>query len=136
MSHYRLPTLLACVMICDGCAGDSDEPSAADKALQELQARYGELTQEDLDAPAQWAAEDFENIGDWEYKVLEMPYTSPTQLEELFNELGNDRWEVFWIERNASGFIVLLKKPAISYISKIPFSQIGRFMIGGPDTTE
>jgi len=136
MTPCRSLTILVCLLTFGGCADDSNEPSTADKALKELQSKYDELTQEDLDTPVQWAAEDFENIGDWEYKVLEVPYTSSAQLEEVFDELGNDRWEVFWIERNASGFIVMLKKPAISYISKIPFSQIGRFVIGDPDTAE
>ena len=127
---------LATLLLLAGCGGDSIEPSAAEKALSELQAKYDELVQKQLDDPAKWAADDLENIGDWEYKVQEIPHISNSQLEEALNELGDERWEVSWIERTETGFLVILKKPSVSYLGKIPLSQIGRFVIGGQETTE
>lgn len=112
----------------------STEPSVTQKALDELQAKYDELVGDQLDDPTQWAADDLENIGDWEYQVKEIPFESNEELTAALNELGNERWEVFWIERTDDGFLVLLKKPSVSYLSKIPLSQIGRFVIGGSDS--
>ncbi len=67
LKHYVLCLILAFGVA--GCGGESDAPSAAEKALNELQAKYDELSQKGLSDPVQWAAEDLENIGDWEYKV-------------------------------------------------------------------
>jgi len=114
-----------------GCGGDPDEPSAADRALDELQSKYDELTTERLDAPVEWASEDLENIGDWDYKVEELAFTSAADLEQALNAFGDERWEVFWIEQHEAGFLVILKRPSISYLSKLPLSQIGRLVIGG-----
>ena len=127
---------LSILALLAGCGGESTEPSATDKALSELQAKYDEIAGDRFDDPATWAAEDIENIGDWEYRVLDVPYSSPEQLAAELNTLGDERWEVFWMERTDSGFLVVLKKPAISYLSKIPLSQIGRFVIGDPDAPE
>jgi hypothetical protein len=94
------------------------------------------LTSESFDDPAKWAADDFENIGDWEYMVRQVSFSSPEELETVLNELGNDRWELTWIERNDAELTVIMKKPAISYLSKIPLSQIGRMVIGDSDASE
>lgn len=127
---------ISVVIVLMGCSNESDNSSVADTALKELQEKYDELKQTEFDDPATWAADDFENIGDWEYRVLQIPYTSAVQLEEDFNKLGDAKWEVFWIERSNAGFMVILKKPSVSYLSKIPFSQIGRFVIGEPESSE
>ncbi len=111
------------------CGGESDAPTAAEKALNELQAKYDELTEKELDDAVKWAAEDLENIGDWEYKVETLPLDSTEEFEAALNELGNERWEVIWMEKNTVGYTVFLKKPAISYLNKIPLSSLGRFVI-------
>ena len=46
---------------------------------------------------------------------------------------GNDRWEVIWLERTPDGFLAVLKKPSISYLSKVPLSEIGKYVIGISD---
>lgn len=128
-----------CVVLAFGvaaCGGESDEPSAAEKALDEMQAKYDELSQKELNDPVQWAAEDLENIGDWEYKVETLPLGSTEEFEAVLNELGNERWEVIWMERNTVGYTVFLKKPAISYLNKIPLSSLGRFVIDDSGSEE
>ena len=45
-------------------------------------------------------ANDLENIGDWEYKVIDLTDGCAAAMETTLNELGNDRWEVFWIENS------------------------------------
>ncbi len=118
------------------CGGESDEPSAAEKAVDELQAKYDELSQKEFNDPVKWAAEDLENIGDWEYKVETLPLDSAEEFEAALNELGNDRWEVIWMEKNTVGYTVFLKKPAVSYLNKIPLSSLGRFVIDDSGSEE
>ena len=118
------------------CGGESDEPSAAEKALNELQAKYDELSQKELSDPVKWAAEDLENIGDWEYKVETLSLDSAEEFEAALNELGNDRWEVIWMEKKSVGYTVFLKKPAVSYLNKIPLSSLGRFVIDDSGSEE
>ena len=119
----------------DEVAAD-EEPSTADRALDELQRRYEslqqqfeELTSDQLDAPVEWAQEDLENIGDWEYRVVEIGRLSAEELEATLNELGNERWEVIWIDDNLTGKTIILKRPAVSVLSKLPLSALGRLLM-------
>lgn len=112
------------------CQSESEESSAAERALDELQRQYDELIKDKVDVPVDWAAEDLENIGDWDYRVEDLSYSSPEQLAMQLNELGNERWEVIWLERTPDGFLAVLKKPSISYLSKIPLSKLGMYVIG------
>ena len=118
------------------CGGESSEPSAAEKALHELQAKYDELREKELNDPVKWAADDLENIGDWEYRVETLSLDSTEEFEAALNELGDERWEVIWMEKNTVGYTVFLKKPAISYLNKIPLSSFGRFVIDDSGSEE
>ena len=122
--------LLVAMLALAGCETDSAE-QAATKALDDLQTKYDELLKDKVDVPVDWAAEDLENIGDWEYRVETITYSSPEEFAEQLNVLGNERWEVIWLERTPGGFLTVLKKPSISYLSKVPLSEIGRYVIGG-----
>lgn len=134
--HWTLFVVVLLGHILTGCQSESDESSAAQKALDEIQNKYDELVKDKVDIPVDWATEDLENIGDWEYRVVRLSYTSPEDLEAQLNEYGNQRWEVTWLEDTPEGFLVVLKKPSISYLSKIPLSQLGRIVIGGSDGQE
>ena len=123
-------------LILSGCENESQESSAAERAMDELQSKYDELVRDKVDVPVEWATEDLKNIGDWEYRVIGLSYASPADLEAQLNEFGNERWEVIWLEKTPEGFLAVLKKPAISYLSKIPLSQLGRIVIGGSDGQE
>ena len=112
---------------------ESGEPGVAAKAIEELRQQYDELAREGLDDPVKWAADDIENIGDWDYRVVEFESSSPAELEAALNEFGNERWEVFWIEKQPDGYLVMLKKPSLSYLSKVPLSQLGRLIVPAPD---
>jgi hypothetical protein len=122
--------------VLSGCQNESQESSAAQRAIDELQKKYDELVKDKVDIPVDWAAGDLENIGDWEYRVVSLSYSSPDDLESQLNEFGNERWEVIWLEDSPEGFLAVLKKPSISYLSKIPLSQIGGIVIGGSDGGE
>ena len=121
-----MASLSICIVACDKTAPAS---SAAQEAFDELQQKYDELVEERLEDPVQWAADDIENIGDWEYRALEIQFESPDDLAAQLNELGNEKWEVIWMERSSGGFLVIAKKPSISYLSRIPLSEVGRFVI-------
>lgn len=135
-SKTRLLAIAAAVFLghmLSACQTESQEPSAAQRALDELQRKYDELIEDKVDVPVKWATADLENIGDWEYRVENLSYTSPEDLADQLNEFGNDKWEVIWLERTHEGYLAVLKKPAVSYLSKIPLSQLGKIVIGGPD---
>tara|TARA_R110000782_G_scaffold207003_1_gene295523 strand:- start:95 stop:517 length:423 start_codon:yes stop_codon:yes gene_type:complete len=135
----RIPALTAVLLaalLFSACERDSTEPSAAQRALDELQSKYDELLKDKVDVPVDWATEDLENIGDWEYKVVNLAFRSPEDLQAQLNEFGNERWEVIWLEESPGGFLAVLKKPSISYLSKIPISQLGRIVIGDPDAQQ
>lgn len=108
-----------------------DEVTGVRKALEELQQKYDGLIEDRGGDPVQWAADDIENLGDWDYRVERIAFTSEEAFAEQLNALGDDRWEVLWLERTPDGFLVILKKPSISYLSKIPLSQLGRLLIPG-----
>lgn len=124
--------IILCSLLLTGCGVKLDDRTATEKAIDELQKKYDELVADKLENPVDWAADDLENIGDWEYKVVDMNMDDATAAEEALNTLGDDRWEVFWLERNGGEFRLMLKRPSRSYLSRIPLSQIGRFVIGGP----
>lgn len=128
--------MISLTLVLSACQPDSEEPSAARTALDELQRKYDELVKDRVDAPVEWATDDLENIGDWEYRVESLSYSSPEDLASQLNEFGNERWEVIWLERTPGGFLAVLKKPSISYLSKIPLSQLGQIVIGGSDSRE
>lgn len=133
---FRISGVLIMVSCLISCAREAPEPSAARKALDELQRQYDELLDDKLNDPVQWAEEDIENIGDWDYRVENIPFAGAEDLQNRLNELGDDRWEVIWLERTPDGFLTVLKKPSISYLSKIPLSQLSKFVIGGPESQE
>lgn len=118
------------------CGSPLDEPSATEKTLNELQKKYDDLTEGELDDPMQWASEDLKKIGDWEYKVLEVGNVAAVELEQTLNEAGSERWEVIWMEKTLEGHVIVMKRSSISYLSKIPLSQIGRLVIPDAEPQE
>ena len=135
----RLSVFAATVLLAHGlsaCTPEAEEVSTAQKAMDELQKQYNELVEDKMGVPIDWATEDIENIGDWEYHVENLAFSTPDELAIQLNEIGNDRWEVIWLERTPDGYFTVLKKPSISYLSKIPLSQLGRIMTGGSDGSE
>ena len=131
-----LAALLAALAACSKEVEEPEPLSGTEKAIAELQAQYDRIVGDGLDDPAKWASEDLENIGDWEYRIETFESTSAEEMQAALNVLGDDRWEVFWMERTSDGYQVFLKKPSVSYLSKIPLSQLGRFVIGDSGNAE
>ncbi len=125
--------IIASGLLLSACQDGTEGPSAAERALDELQRKYDELVEDKLDDPVQWAQDDIENLGDWEYRVEDVPFVTGADFAAQLNEFGNERWEVIWLERGQDGFTVIMKRPAVSILSKIPLSQLGRMFIGGSE---
>ena len=133
MIHQRPARLVAVALAAlagglAGCSSDEDAPSRTDQALDELQRLVDEAREIAPDDPMGWAREDLERYGDWEYRIVTVTDTDTAALESALNELGTERWEVYWVERTDGGLSLFLKRPAISYLRAIPFAEIGRVL--------
>ena len=135
-THLPLTLLLAFLFAISACSKSAEEPTAAEKALTDLQKKYDELTEGELDNPMQWASDDLGKIGDWEYRILQVSNVSAAEFEATLNEAGGERWEVIWIEKTLEGHSIVMKRPSVSILSKVPLSQIGRLVIGGRETEQ
>ena len=102
-----------------------------EQALEELQRFVEEARQRAPEDPVEWAKEDLARYGDWEYRVVTLAELEADALEDELNELGQERWEVFWVERTDQGLNLFLKRPTVSYLRAVPFSEIGRAVSGG-----
>lgn len=113
---------------------DAEAMSATARALAELSGAYDELASllgRNSGEAVDWAQSDFENLGDWEYRVVELGRLDSADLEAELNALGNERWEVFWIETTSTGVRAYLKRSAISYLSRLPLSTLLRLLSAG-----
>jgi hypothetical protein len=117
--------LIVLALLAASCGRQPGEPSTAERALAELHQQFEELKRRAGDDPVDWAKEDLENIGDWEYRVAELPETGTEELAAALNRLGDERWEAFWVDSSPNGLRIMLKRPAVSYIGRAPFSVIG-----------
>lgn len=138
-SNVLLSGVALLLMACGSGTPESNEtssPSMTEKALQDLQQKYDRLTGDRLEDPVKWATDDIENIGDWEYRVVEFGALATTEWEAELNSYGNDRWEVAWVESTPASRVVVFKRPSISLLSKIPLSQLGRMVIGDSGTEQ
>lgn len=79
----------------------------------------------------EWAQQDVARIGDWQYRVLRIEDAGDEALQEHFTELGRERWQVFWLERRGGAYRVFLKRPARSYLQRVPLSDLRRLVPSG-----
>ena len=128
MKHTLIVFTVA--LLATACEAKKEESPTRD-AFERLQQEYEELVADRGGDPVKWAAEDIENLGDWEYRVETIPFENNEAFATALNALGNDRWEVIWMEPSPEGFLVILKKPSVSLLSKIPLSQLGRLLMEG-----
>jgi hypothetical protein len=117
-----------------GAAAKGDDESATARTLETLSNSYDELAKlvdRNSGDAVQWAQDDIENLGDWEYRVLELADRKPSTIEAALNEAGDERWEVFWVEMEPGITRFYLKRPAVSYLSRVPLSVLLRTLSGG-----
>ncbi len=102
-------------------------------ALYEQAKDAGETAAEDV---YEWAREDLQAIGDWEYKVQYFPNVNHIAFEKQLNELGTERWEVIWIDRQGPNSIVTMKRPSRTWLNKLPLGQLIKVAAPGSDGGE
>ncbi|MCP3981686.1 MAG: hypothetical protein GY716_20490 [bacterium] len=83
-----------------------------------------------------WLRQDLQNIGAWQYRVETVPRTESAALEKLLNEVGAERWECIWIEREGSNYRLIFKRPAKSYLKTIPEWDVLRLLRGDEEGNE
>jgi hypothetical protein len=112
----------------------AESQSATDRALEELAAAYEGLSGllgQRSDEAVDLVQDDIENLGDWEYRIVELEDAPAETLEAQLNLLGDERWEVYWVESGRDGARFYLKRPSISYLSRVPLSTLVRMLAGG-----
>ena len=120
--------LLCCSLL--GCGRETGELSQTDKVIEELRSFYEKALEQAPVDPVQWAKEDIARYGDWEYRVVVLDDMGIGQLEDGLNQLGAERWEVFWMERTGGNLIVFLKRPTRSFLRSVPLSGLSKALSG------
>ena len=80
----------------------------------------------------EWSQEDLANYGRWHYKVETISFDNVKGVEEKLNELGKEKWELVFIKEDKEKFLIMLKKPAISYLA----SGYGQIPLKLPSATQ
>ena len=109
--------------------GESEVWSEVER-LYELAKRKGEEVPKDV---YEWAKEDVQAIGNWEYKVQYFSNPNHIALENQLNELGKERWDVIWIDRQGPNLIVTMKRPSRTWLNKLPLGQLLKLAAPGGD---
>jgi len=118
----------------------SSPPLTSEDLREKLQELYEAARDAGEDVPADayaWARSDVQRIGDWEYQLVRLDSDSDAEIVARFNELGAERWEVFWMEPQGPQLRVFLKRPSRSYLRLLPLSDLSRLVpIGGAPSPE
>ena len=75
-----------------------------------------------------WVVNDIKNIGDWEYLVVTLAAADEQELTRKLNDYGQQRWEVYWIQKKIQGIQVYFKRPVRTYIKHIPVGDLLHMM--------
>jgi hypothetical protein len=111
----------------------AEDASRTSRALDELSEAYADLAalvDRNPGEAVEWAQDDIENLGDFEYRIVEFARMPVEQLEAEFNAIGDERWEVFWMEPTETGLRVYARRSSISYLSRLPLSALVRLFSG------
>ncbi len=135
--------LLLLTVALAGCASDPDLPASPDDRMAALKQRVQELYQQARESGQQvpkdaleWAQQDLNRMGDWEYKIVDLPREDTESRQARLNELGSERWEAFWMEPAGNGIRVYLKRRSKSWLEKIPLSELRRLWPSGAGGAE
>jgi hypothetical protein len=110
---------------------ESDRPPTSRDLREKIQEFYETARDAGDDVPSdayEWARSDIERIGDWEYQIVRLDAESDAAILERLGELGSERWEVFWLERQGGELRVFLKRPARSYLRLLPIPELSRLV--------
>jgi hypothetical protein len=98
------------------------------QALYESAKKAGDI---DAGSVTEWLKTDYEGMGDWEYRVIQVDGKESKALEEALNLAGAERWEVFWVREGGGNFTFFLKRPVRSYLRSIPLTDLLKLIPGG-----
>lgn len=76
----------------------------------------------------EWLMKDLENMGDWEYKIAAFGGKAPEEMEKELNQLGNERWQCFWVDNAGKEKVFYFKRTKMSFIQKIPAADLLRII--------
>ena len=132
----RFFVLLLSLGLLTGCDSELGRTPALDSGelRDKIQDLYETARDAGDDVPADayaWAKSDLQRIGDWEYRIVRLDAASDGAVEKRLNELGAERWEVLWLEREGDGLRVFLKRSMRSYLRLLPLSDLGRLVPTG-----
>lgn len=130
MKKALLPVLLLLVLFPFdfSCAEENnEEPSYWDKIKKKFEESKSD-DKELSEKAKKWIEEDIKKIGDWEYKAVLVTYDNTEELENKLNQLGDERWECFWIEKKDKDLVIMFKRPKISYLQKIPRGELFKML--------
>jgi len=135
----KLPVVCAVILAAIGMSlgTEPEKPGSEAEAglTEQVRELYEKAKEMGADVPAdlyEWVKQDIQNIGDWEYQVLELGSGSQA-VQARLNDLGNERWELVWVERDGEALRLYLKRPVRSYLRQIPLSQLLKMLSGSAD---
>lgn len=114
-----------------GDVAQVEESSQPNEALVELQRLYEEAKQKSPEDAVDWAKEDFQRAGDWQYRIVFLADQEAEALASQLDTFGEERWEAFWVDRQGDDLRIFLKRPAKSYLRSIPMGEVGKILAGG-----
>lgn len=112
-------------------------PSEETTILEEARELYEAVKETGEKVPSdiyEWIREDIGTIGDWEYRVVSFPGSDATKIEEKLNQLGQERWDCFWVQPDDSGARFFFKRPARNYLKSIPFGDLLKLLPSGSES--
>jgi hypothetical protein len=98
------------------------------QALYDSAKKAGDINAESV---SEWLKSDYESMGDWEYRVIQVTSKDSSVLEAELNLAGTERWEVFWVREGSGNFTFFLKRPQRSYLRSIPLTDLLKLIPGG-----
>ena len=75
-----------------------------------------------------FAKEDIARLGTWQYTSRTVTHENPQEVVSILNRLGKEKWECFWVDKQATQTTLYFKKPPKSYTSNIPFKDLLRYL--------
>ncbi len=112
-------------------------PSEETTILKEARELYEAVKETGEKVPGdiyEWIRKDIGTIGDWEYRVVPFPGSDAAKIEEKLNQLGQERWDCFWVQPDDSGARFFFKRPTRSYLKSVPFSALLKLLPSGSES--
>ena len=72
--------------------------------------------------------EDVARLGTWQYTSRTVTHENPQEVVSILNRLGKEKWECFWVDKQATQTTLYFKKPPKSYTNSIPFKDLLRYL--------